>query len=116
MARILSVSYDGDLLCTRELLLRAQGYDVVSALGPAQAMTHCQSGTKFDLFILGHSIPKADKESLVGAFRVHCPAAIVALKKPGEAPVEGADFEIDPEPEKLLALVAALISGSAASA
>jgi hypothetical protein len=38
------------------------------------------------------------------------------LKRYGsEQPVEGADFEIEPEPEKLLALVAALISGGSAS-
>ena len=115
MALILAVSYDGDLLRSRELLLRAQGYDVVSALGPAQAMTQCQSGTKFDLFILGHSIPKADKESFIAAFRARCSAPIIALQRYGLEPVEGADFEIEPEPEKLVALVGKIISGNAAS-
>ena len=116
MALILSVSYDSGLLITRQLVLQAQGYEVVSALGLSEAMRHCQSGTKFDLFMLGHSISKTDKETLIAAFRAHCSAPIVALKRQGEVPVESADFEIEPEPEKLLALVGALVSGSATSA
>lgn len=61
MARILSVSYDVSLLGTRQMILQNQGHEVVSALGFTEALKQCQSSKKFDLFILGHSIPHSDK-------------------------------------------------------
>jgi hypothetical protein len=116
MALILSVSYDSDLLLTRQLLLEAQGYKVISALGISEAMKQCQSGTKFALFILGHSIPREHKAALVTEFHARCAAPIVALQGYDEELIEGADFAIEPEPEKLLALVKRVLSGNAASA
>ena|SRR5919108_6097097 len=117
MARILSVSYDEPLLRTRELILRQHGYDVVSALGFTPALKQCeQSGNRFQLFILGHSIPHSDKEALIAAFRAHCRAPVVALTRRGERQVEGADFQIEPEPQQIVELVARLISGAANAA
>lgn len=60
MARILSVSCDESLLHTREMLLRSCGYEVVATLGYAESLKACRKGN-FDLFILGHSIPHAEK-------------------------------------------------------
>ena len=116
MALILSVSYDSHLLRTRQLLLEGQGYKVISALGIEEAMKQCQSGIKFDLFILGHSIPREDKAALVSEFHARCVGPIVALQGYDEEPIEGADFVIEPEPEKLLAVVKRVLSGNAASA
>jgi CheY-like chemotaxis protein len=61
MAHILSVSYDPTLLMTRELLLQQMGHTVTSVEGFARAFAACESGTKFDFLILGHSIPHDDK-------------------------------------------------------
>jgi CheY-like chemotaxis protein len=108
MARILLVSYDESLLKTRELILRNRGHKIVPALGYPQALKHCESGEKFDLFILGHSIPHSDKESLIGAFRARCPGPVVALIRYGEQPVQGAHFHIEPKPDELLELVGKL--------
>ena len=94
-------------------MLERQGCEVVSANGFTAAMEHCNSGTEFHLFILGHSIPHKDKEALAAAFRAHCSAPIIALKRFGEEPVRGADFLIEPEPNQLLALVANVISRKA---
>jgi CheY-like chemotaxis protein len=111
MARILSVSYDEALLRTRQLILEERKHQVTSALGFTDALQHCQKATNFQLFILGHSIPSADKEALIETFRANCPAPILALKRHGEAPVRGADFEIEPQPQALLDLVSKITSG-----
>jgi DNA-binding response OmpR family regulator len=115
MIRILSVSYDRALLNSRQLLLESCGYRVVSIPGLEDGLQECKQGP-FDLFILGHSIPRHDKEALVAAFRAHSRAPIVALKKFGEETTSAVDFEIDPEPAELLAVVSRLLPSSAASA
>jgi DNA-binding NtrC family response regulator len=110
-ARILSVSYDEILLRTREMLLRSQGYDVVSALGYADAQECCQEGG-FDVFVLGHSIAYAEKQKLVETFRLVCPAPIISLRRnTGDQLVDGADYHIEPDPEPLMQLVARITSG-----
>ena len=114
MARILSVSYDVSLLTTREFILKQMGHEVVSALGFTHSLQHCQRG-HFDLFILGHSIPIADKEALIAAFRVTCNGPVLALKRPDEAPVRGADYETEPQPEKVVALVEQITSRKVAA-
>lgn len=116
MTRILSVSYDLGLLGSRQLLLESLGYEVVSASDFAEALQYCQSGARFDLFVLGHSIPAADKEALVAGFRAHSSAPVIALKRTGEEPASAADFYIDPEPGQLLTIISGIISGQAASA
>jgi DNA-binding response OmpR family regulator len=101
---ILSVSYDASLLATRRMLLEQRGFKVTSALGYTQAIAHCNS-PEFDLFILGHSIPLADKLELIRTFRQNCAAPILSLERHGEERVAG-DFHASPdEPEEFLATV-----------
>lgn len=116
MTRILSVSYDLPLLSSRRLLLESLGCEVVSAADFGQALQQCSKGTRFDLFVLGHSIPGAEKNVLIAAFRSHCSAPVVALSKMGEEPAAGADFQIEPEPGPLLDVISRIIDGEAASA
>ena len=101
---ILSVSYDVSLLATRKMLLEQRGYAVTSALGFTKAAEHCrQSG--FDLFILGHSIPEADKLHLIKTFRENCPAPILSLERHGEDYVP-CDFHASPDdPERFIGVV-----------
>ena len=66
--RILLISYDNGLLIARRTLLEQEGYRVSSALGFREAMRASEDGS-FDLLILGHSIPRADKEEFIRAFR-----------------------------------------------
>jgi hypothetical protein len=73
------------------MILEREGYNVMSALGFSQAEMQCRNGD-FDLMILGHSIPLAERQVLVGHFRAHCCAPIVALLRIGEPLVDGADF------------------------
>ena len=56
--RILSVSYDVGLLLKRQMSLERAGYEVVSVVGAEEAARH--QGEKFDLVILGHTIPHSE--------------------------------------------------------
>ena len=114
MTRILSVSNDKSLLETREMLLRECGYEVVSAWGASEGVKHCTA--KFDLLIIGHSMPHEEKRAIVTAFRAHNCAPVLALHRENEEMLEGVDFEIPPEPQVVISAVASLIGNRSASA
>jgi DNA-binding NtrC family response regulator len=108
--RILSVSYDVSLLATRKMLLEQRGYRVTHALGFSQAIAHCAEG-KFDLFILGHSIPHDDKLQLMETFRANCPAPILSLERHGEDFVD-CEFHASPDdPERFVEVVENILAG-----
>jgi DNA-binding response OmpR family regulator len=108
-ARILSVSYDEVLLQTRRMLLQREGYEVISTLGFTESLRQCREGG-FDLFVLGHSIPHADKQELMKGFRQSCKGPIISLRRHiGEASLAGADVSSDPEPELLLRKVSEVL-------
>lgn len=108
-ARILSVSYDRPLLRTRHMLLEREGYEVVSTSDLETSLQQCNE-TNFDIFVLGHSIPREQQEEMVKAFREVCQAPIICLRRTiGEAPIEGADFLVDPDPEPILNTIAELV-------
>jgi len=103
--RILSVSYDATLLATRQMLLEARGYAVVSALGFMSAADYCRTGT-CQLVILGHSIPAEDKEELARIFRAHTSRRpILSLELPGEERIDADYYASVFEPEEFLAAV-----------
>lgn len=93
---ILSVSYDEALLRTREMLLRREGYIVTSALGFTEGIEECKK-TRFDLFVLGHSIPDKDKRELIRVFHTECDAPVLALHRHGENTPEEADADAYPD-------------------
>lgn len=96
--RILSVSYDLALLQTREMLLQAAGYEVVSIEGFQSMLDLAQSknAPEFDLVILGHSIAHRDKEALIKLVRERWKAPVLALLRAGESSDVGADDACDP--------------------
>jgi DNA-binding NtrC family response regulator len=108
-SHILVISYEASLLHSRQLLLEHAGYRVTTALGSEEAMKQCLSGQDFDLFVLGHTIPTADKEKLVAAFGEKCPAPIVQLKRVGERIVPGVTQAIEPEPANVLATISEML-------
>ncbi len=117
MANILSVSYLASLLETREQLLKSAGHAVTSAGDIATALRACKGNKRFQLLIIGHSIPSSEKDLLIEAFHTSHPATpIIALKRQGEEPARGADLAIEPEPRELLRSVATLISGKGTAA
>ena len=109
MARILSVSYDKELLYTRRLLLESRGYCVTSALELKEGLYWCEQGG-FDLFIIGHSMPETHKQALIQNFRASCRGTIISLICGTEPEVKGANYYIDANPEGVLNLVAEILS------
>ena len=92
------------------MLLEQKGYAVTSALGFSKATDHCRQ-SHFDLFILGHSIPGADKLHLIKTFRESCSAPILSLERHGEDRVL-ADFHASPDdPHQFLRVVDDILSG-----
>jgi DNA-binding response OmpR family regulator len=103
--RILSISYDELLLITRQLLLEDAGFKVTSALGFVSGLQECSAG-KFDLVIIGHSIPRTEKQSLLQAVRHNCDAPVLLLCKPTEDALLDVDYSIDSiEPDSVLKAV-----------
>jgi len=104
--RILSISYDESLLETRRMLLENAGFDVVPALGFTDALVHCEM-EKFDLIIIGHTLPRSDKEALVANIKLKKCGPVLSLRKHEDQPVPGADWSVDSGegPEVLLKTV-----------
>lgn len=92
--RILSVSYDEAILRTRQYILEAAGFEVLSALGFADAAKIAQTGT-YDLLLLGHTLPYNDKTELVRLAKTHCDCAVVSVYKHGIDPHPDADVAVD---------------------
>ena len=110
MSRILSVSYDAALLRTRQMVLESRGYEVVSAEGFSEAMEKCKEG-KYDLIIIGHSIPHKDKQTIVQEFHRYCSAPALALLKSGEWQLREATASIESfEPMIVLAAVDSILA------
>ena len=109
--RILSISYDSVLLKTRQVLLEQAGYEVVSAVGFAEAIKHCAGD--FDRIIMGHSIPQEDKKAMLKEIHRHgCNAPLLSLLRVGEVPIPEATRGIDPSPQRLIETVREILSNS----
>jgi CheY-like chemotaxis protein len=109
LPQILSVSYDTVLLHTRQMLLEASGYSVTSAEGYVDAIKKCRA-REYDLLIIGHSIPHADKESIIAELHQHCPAPVLALLRPNEPTLVGATESIEVgKPNMLVEAVARIL-------
>src|SRR5215472_14494350 len=109
---IFSISYDQALLATRQMMLEQEGYLVTSALGLADGIAKC-NGNCYDLFVIGHSIPIADKEHLVNHFRQHGEAPVLSLLRAGENEVAADFYTYSDRPEELLRMVALILQPKA---
>lgn len=107
MANVLSISYDESLLLTRQLLLEQMGHTVHSAEGFSKAYELCAShGGHYALIVLGHSIPHDDKIAMVKHCKDACTCPVLALLRPFETPVPGADKSVDAsDPKAFMAAV-----------
>jgi len=101
----LSVAYHESLLHTRAWILELAGFSVVSAQTLSQALHLCQNHA-FDLMIVGHSLPRKDRECLAAMARMQH-IRVLSLFKPGDPPLPGADFSLEAMegPEKLIQII-----------
>lgn len=86
--RILSISYDVSLLINRAELLKQSGYSVVSADTFEKALRSCTE-EKYDLVIVGHSVPINDKKALIDAITENCRVPIIDLVRTRDLSIEG---------------------------
>lgn len=103
---ILSIAYDKSLLLTREWILKAAGFNVTSVLGFADAIAYCRSSA-FDLVVMGHTVPRRDKQALVAEIRGHNHTRILSLRAFGEEPLPEADISVEASegPDALISAV-----------
>ena len=100
--RILSISYDPNLLTIRHHILEQRGYAVESAEGFVKALQKCTAGN-FDLLIMGHSIPHEDKQALLEATKQSCQAPVIAMLRANEPELPDAIASVDPlDPRALI--------------
>ncbi|HEX3584496.1 MAG TPA: hypothetical protein VH024_00765 [Candidatus Angelobacter sp.] len=93
-AKILSVANDMSLASTREMLLSGAGFQVSSALTVGRAIQLC-AAEEFALVVIGHSIPRDHRQWLLKELRSRCTTPILAIRRPGEAPLIEADYTFD---------------------
>jgi DNA-binding response OmpR family regulator len=79
-SHVLCVSWNPALASTRELLLSHAGFEVTSA---DEANEKCK--TKADLLVLGHSVPREEKGSIIHCFRKYSSAPVLSLLRPGQS-------------------------------
>jgi DNA-binding response OmpR family regulator len=114
-ARILSISFDTELLSTRQMLLERTGYDVISASDYQQAV-ECGKGN-FDLIVLGHSIPQPVQRNLISELRKGgCNAPVLGLLRYGDDPIPEMTRSIGAEPSLFLTTVREMLAPARAQA
>ena len=74
------------------MLLRSDGYQVVTADGLAAVEKTCRQ-VSFDLVIIGHSIPRNDQVEMSAIVRQDCPGVPVLLILRSELEPRPADIE-----------------------
>jgi CheY-like chemotaxis protein len=110
---ILCISHNVSLLRTREMILRGAGHEVTSALGLEAALSHCNSSVEFDLCVIGHSVPSAQKQVLIDAFRKTHTVPIVVMDRADEpAPSNVYLHEAGEGPAALLAKIQRVLQTS----
>ena len=93
--KVLSVSDDHSVLRTRGLVLKNAGYMVCQAANRDQAMEQCAQD-RFDVAVLGASLPYDDRVALAAEVKKFCPSTqVVMFCRIHEAPAD-ADAVIDP--------------------
>jgi CheY-like chemotaxis protein len=68
LGMVLAVGFDPSLMTARILVLQSAGYVVVRASSPEETIDQFRSGD-FDLVLLCHSVPTADRERLTRLIR-----------------------------------------------
>ncbi|HZU42566.1 MAG TPA: hypothetical protein VE994_07845 [Terriglobales bacterium] len=110
--RVLCISWEPNLAITRRMLLGRAGYEVISALGEAEARLLCMDDA--DLMVLGHSVPQDKKQILIELFRRHSPAPVLSLLRAGQRKLPQATVAVEAvQPEDFIQAVRNILPLSA---
>ena len=86
-------------------MLSREGFEVESAVGFSAAIEACKQRL-FDLVIMGHSIPPADKAAIITQLRAMCDTPILALRRPNEEALKSAEYNFDSgDPQSFLSYI-----------
>ncbi len=112
---IAQVSLDVMLAQSREDVLRSAGYDVRTFSSPDELALHC-SLLKFDLLLIGHSLPPERRKQVKQIFRQsHPDTPVVQLIWKIEELGHGVDhgFDVHEGPERLLQFLSQVLDSRA---
>ena len=105
---ILCVSWDPALAESRQLLLSEFGYNVTSVLGHDQSIERCS--TKADLLLLGHSVPRNEKQRILDCFRRFNSAPALSLLAPGQDKLPDVEYAAEIfDPQQLMITIQEII-------
>jgi DNA-binding response OmpR family regulator len=103
---VLNVSSEESLLATRAAILQNMGYNVLSATNLPQVEHACKH-KKIAAVIVGHSLPRNEKQRIITTVRDRCPAGtpVIGLYRSSPDEVAGTDEAISAQdgPEALVA-------------
>lgn len=87
------------------------GNEVVSAEGFAEAQEACDlKDVRYDLVIVGHTVPLKDKERIIEHVKRQCEAPILVLPRPHETPMKSATRSVDADPHEFVSAVRQLLN------
>jgi creatinine amidohydrolase/Fe(II)-dependent formamide hydrolase-like protein len=107
MPKVFQIAYSGELMFTREALMKSRGYAVESVLGNDAAKKVLEAGGDYHLFIIGHAGSQEERQEVMRWLRQKFPKAkVLALNPPHVSRQPDADYNVALNgPEKWLAVV-----------
>ena len=90
---VFQVAYDSGRATAPTMVLRLQGYEVVSVIGNEAAKVVLSMPEQYDFFIVGHAAADQTREEMVSWLKAHYPGVrILALNPPKVSELAGADY------------------------
>jgi hypothetical protein len=110
---VFQIAYDSDRATARTMVLRLQGYEVVSVIGNEAARVVLSVPEQYDFFIVGHAADDQVREEMVLWLKAHYPGVrILALNPPKVSELAGADYNVKLNgPETWLPIIATALRG-----
>jgi hypothetical protein len=110
---VFQIAYDSCLATARTMVLRLQGYEVVSVIGNEAAKVVLSMPEQCDFFIVGHAADDQVRKEMVLWLKAHYPGVrILALNPPRVSELAGADYNVKlTGPETWLPIIATALRG-----
>ena len=110
---VCQISYDPQLGCERDGLLRLHGYGVISVFGnDAAQIILSTTNQRCDAFIVGHGAPQKMRCDILIWLKQHFPRIpVVVTNGPETDPLSGADYNVSLEGQDTWLAVVAIALG-----